>query len=75
MGLMQTWRSLRRMDQQRHSVPGEHLMTFGVAAALARWGRRAPSPLLRAAAWGASGLLLWRAASGRDGPVARLRGR
>ena len=73
MGVIQTFRELRRFDSQRPSLPGEHLMTFGLATALVRWGRRAPSPLLRAVAWGASGLLLWRAASGRDVPVARLR--
>ena len=66
-------RSLRQADRNRAGVPGEHWITLGAGAGLLRWAGRAASPWLRAAAVIAGGLLVLRALSGRDGPLARSR--
>lgn len=68
-------RRLQRFDRRRDSVPGEHWAAFGAGAALLAWARRARSPVWRTAALAAGGVLLYRAASGRDGAVQRLRER
>ena len=66
---------LKRFDERRASIPGEHWAAFGAGAALLACARRTRSPLLRTAALAAGGAMIWRAASGRDSPVQRLRAR
>jgi len=73
--VLAAFRRLKRYDERRRSVPGEHWAAFGAGAALLACARRARSPLLRTAALAAGGVMLYRAASGRDGPVQRLRAR
>jgi hypothetical protein len=68
-------RALKRYDDQRPSVPGEHWFAFGTGAALLLRGRRADSPLLRTAATLGGLLFMARGLSGRDGLVAKLRRR
>lgn len=68
-------RQLKRFDDQRPSVPGEHWVAFGTGAALLLRGRRASSPVLRAAATVGGLLFMARGLSGRDGLVSRLRRR
>jgi hypothetical protein len=66
---------LRRFDARRPSLPGEHWLTFAAGVALlalaARGMRRGGGTAALLAGLG----LVARAASGRDGPIARLRGR
>lgn len=64
---------LRRADRARAGLPGEHWATFGASAAMLRWAGRSRSPLLRIAALGGGAVLLYRALSGRDGLVQRVR--
>ena len=64
-------RLLREADRSRPGVPGEHWITLGAGAGLLRWAGRTASPWLRAAALIVGGLLVLRALSGRDGPLAR----
>ncbi|HEU4458830.1 MAG TPA: hypothetical protein VFR90_06880 [Methylibium sp.] len=71
MNAMNLMRRLQLADQRRGSLPGEHWATFGLGLGLLRAARRSRSPLLRAAGWVGAGLLVARAASGRDGPLAR----
>ncbi|MBA4263697.1 MAG: hypothetical protein C0453_01325 [Comamonadaceae bacterium] len=60
-------RAVKRFDESRPSLPGEHWAVFATALALLRVAARSGSPWLALAA-GASGLgLVWRALSGRDG--------
>lgn len=66
---------LKRFDDQRPSVPGEHWFAFGTGAALLWRGRRSPSALLRTAATVSGLLFMARGLSGRDGLVAKLRRR
>lgn len=65
--------ALKRIDQRRPSLPGEHWATLGVGAALLGYARRHHAPLLRLAALVAGGALVYRAASGRDGLSKLLR--
>jgi hypothetical protein len=64
---MNTWQKVKQFDQQRPSLPGEHLLTL--AAGLGVWmlSRRHPSMLVRSAGLAAGSALAGRAASGRDG--------
>jgi hypothetical protein len=64
---MNTWQKVKQFDQQRPSLPGEHLLTL--AAGLGVWmlSRRHPSMLVRTAGLAAGTALAGRAASGRDG--------
>jgi hypothetical protein len=66
-------RQIKALDEQRPSFPGEHWMVF--AAGLGLWlaTRRHPSTAVRLAATLAGGLLVARAASGRDAPQALRR--
>lgn len=64
-------RALQRADRNRPGVPGEHWITLGAGAGLLRWAARTASPWLRVAALLAGGLLVLRALSGRDSPLAR----
>ncbi|HYF60839.1 MAG TPA: hypothetical protein VEA81_17980 [Burkholderiaceae bacterium] len=66
--------TLRRVDEHRPSLPGEHWLTFAAGLAMLYWASRR---MRRGGGTGAAlaGLgLIARAASGRDGPLARLRG-
>ena len=66
---------VKRFDDQRPGVPGEHWFAFGTGAALLLRGRRAASPGWRAAAMRGGALFVLRAVSGRDGGLARLKRR
>lgn len=66
-------RKLRRTDQRRDGVPGEHWATFGTSLAVFQWASGRRSKGLRLLGMTAAGLLLLRALSGRDGPLARMR--
>jgi hypothetical protein len=66
-------RRLQQRDAQRAGIPGEHWAAFGTGLTLLGWARRRRSPWLRTAAGAAGVLMLLRAASGRDGPLGRLR--
>jgi len=66
---------LQRFDRQRSGMPGEHWASFGAGLTMLNLARRSPSPVFRAVVVAAGVALIWRAASGRDGPVARLRRR
>ncbi|WP_066338719.1 hypothetical protein [Azohydromonas lata] len=68
-------RALKRLDDQRPSVPGEHWFAFGTGAALLLRGRRSSSALLRTAATVGGLLFMARGLSGRDGLLARLQQR
>jgi hypothetical protein len=68
-------RQLKRLDDQRPGVPGEHWFAFGTGAALLLRGRRAASPVWRTAATVGGLLFMARGLGGRDGLVARLRRR
>jgi uncharacterized membrane protein len=65
--------ALKRIDQRRPSLPGEHWAALGAGTALLGYARRRHSPLLRLAALVAGGVLVYRAASGRDGVAKLLR--
>lgn len=65
-------RALKRFDDERPSVPGEHWFAFGTGALLLLRGRRSASPLLRTAATVGGLLFMARGLSGRDGLLARL---
>ena len=60
-------RRLQQWDERRSGVPGEHWAAFGTGVALLQMVRPGRSPWLRAAAGIAGMLMIWRAASGRDG--------
>lgn len=66
---------VKRFDDQRPSVPGEHWFAFGTGAALLLRGRRSASPAWRTAATLGGALFLLRAVSGRDGLLAWLKRR
>ena len=66
-------RQLKRRDEQRAGVPGEHWAVFGTGLSVLGWARGRRSPLLRTAATAVGVLMLIRAATGRDGPLQRLR--
>lgn len=68
-------RALKRFDDERPSVPGEHWFAFGTGALLLLRGRRSASPLLRTAATVGGLLFMARGLSGRDGLLARLQQR
>lgn len=72
-GVRSALQKLQQIDQARPSLPGEHWATFGLALALMRLAARGRSPLLRVTAFAAGAGLAWRAASGRDGLIQRLR--
>lgn len=63
--------SLKRFDQRRPGLPGEHLMTLSAGTALLRAARNRRSRVARVLTLAAGAALLWRAMSGRDG-VRRL---
>ncbi|HEU4622988.1 MAG TPA: hypothetical protein VFS42_12265 [Burkholderiaceae bacterium] len=58
---------IKAYDDQRPSLPGEHLLTFGTGAALLMSSMRRQSGLGRMLTMLAAGALIYRAASGRDG--------
>jgi len=64
---------LQRFDQRRSGLPGEHWASFGAGLTMLNVARRNPVPVFRAIAAVAGVALIWRAASGRDGPLARMR--
>ena len=66
-------RALRRFDDRRPGLPGEHWAAFATGLAVMKAGRRRTGLVGRAAFWTLGGLLLARALSGRDGPLARAR--
>ena len=59
---------LRRFDEQRSNVPGEHWLTLVVGIGLWVATRRHPSGTVRLLAGIAGGLLVARAAAGSDVP-------
>ncbi len=65
---------LRRFDEQRDNIPGEHWIALGAGLALWLATRRHPSVAVRILAGVAGTLLVARAASGRGVPplLARL---
>lgn len=65
------WQRLRQRDAARASLPGEHWVTFGVGLWL--FTRHPGSPLGRLLSLAAGAALMWRAAGGRDGLLARVR--
>lgn len=66
-----TLQRLRRFDQGRHSLPGEHWATFALGLYFLQ--HRPASALGRAASVLAGAALIARALSGRDGAVAMWR--
>ena len=58
---------LIEFDRQRPGIPGEHLMTAALGGWLMRSAARRRSMMGRVLSMAAGGLLLARAASGRDG--------
>lgn len=68
--LMSPLERLRRFDDERSSLPGEHWMTLGMGLWLMT--RPATTVVGRLAAVAAGAALVLRAASGRDGFAARL---
>jgi hypothetical protein len=68
-------RAVKRFDDQRAGIPGEHWFAFGTGAALLLRGRRSPSPVLRTAATLGGLLFMARGLSGRDGLVGKLQRR
>ena len=71
--IARTLLALKDFDARRRGLPGEHWGTFGAGLAVLSWARRSRSPLSRGVLMGAGGLLLLRALTGRDGPLARMR--
>ena len=59
--------AVRQLDDIRPSVPGEHWAALGAGLLLLRSAARRKSTLGHLALLTAGGLLVWRAASGRDG--------
>jgi hypothetical protein len=68
-------RAVKRFDDQRAGLPGEHWCACGTGTALLLRGRRSPSPVLRAAATVGGLLFVARSLSGRDGLVGKLQRR
>lgn len=66
-----TLQRLRRFDQGRHSLPGEHWAAFALGLYFLQ--HRSGSALGRAASVVAGAALIARALSGRDGAVAMYR--
>jgi uncharacterized membrane protein len=62
---------LRRLDEQRPGLPGEHWLALGAGLWLLKRGPR--STLGRLLSMAAGAALVARAASGRDGLLQRLR--
>jgi hypothetical protein len=60
-------RRLQNWDERRSGVPGEHWAAFGTGVALLQMARPGRPSWLRAAAGIGGALMIWRAASGRDG--------
>ena len=58
---------VKRTDDAREGVPGEHWMTLGAGVGLWLWSRRSPSFMVRTLGLVAGTALVGRAASGRDG--------
>ena len=63
---------LRRLDDARPSLPAEHWLVLGAGAWLLL--HRRESVLGRLASMAIGGALVWRALSGREGIVRRLKG-
>ncbi len=59
--------ALRQLDDARSGVPGEHWAALGLGLMLLRSAGRQRSTLAHLALLAAGGLVIWRAASGRDG--------
>jgi len=72
MSLYGLLRSLKRWDDNRNSMPGEHMLVFGLGTRLLLSGGRG-TLLRRAVRFGAGAALVARALSGRDGAVQVLR--
>ena len=70
---LQAIKEVKRFDDARPSIPGEHLLTLGAGIAVWLLLRRARSPVLRTVGSLAGTALLARAASGRDGLSRLLR--
>ncbi|HEY6088096.1 MAG TPA: hypothetical protein VIV84_10180 [Burkholderiaceae bacterium] len=66
-------KQLQQWDERRSGVPGEHWAAFGTGVALLQMSRPGRSAWLRAAAGIAGVLMIWRAASGRDGVLQQRR--
>jgi hypothetical protein len=64
---------LKQIDERRPSFPGEHPLVLGAGVALLLNAPRRASWLGRALTFAAGLALVYRGASGRDGPLARLR--
>ncbi len=59
--------ALRQLDDSRASLPGEHWAALGLGLMLLRSAAKQKSTLAHLALLAAGGLVIWRAASGRDG--------
>lgn len=59
--------ALRQLDENRSSLPGEHWAALGLGLMLLRSAARQKSTLAHLALLAAGSLVVWRAASGRDG--------
>ena len=70
---LQTIKDIKRLDDARPGIPGEHWLTLGAGVAVWLLLRRARSPVLRTVGSLAGTALLARAASGRDGLAKALR--
>jgi hypothetical protein len=66
-GSTSLWQSVKDFDNQRESLPGEHLMTLAAGAILFMASGRSRSLLFRTLGPIIGGALMMRAASGRDG--------
>lgn len=66
-------RQLKQMDEQRPSFPGEHWLVMATGVAMLLRARKNQGTLARVVAIASAGALLYRAASGRDGLLTRLR--
>src|SRR4051812_38680483 len=63
---------LKRFDEERPTIPGEHWLTLGAGLWLLM--RESESVAGRLASIAAGAALVWRAATGSDGFVNRLKG-
>lgn len=59
--------ALKQLDDTRSGLPGEHWGALGLGLLLLRSAAKQRSTLGHLALLAAGGLLVWRAASGRDG--------
>lgn len=62
-----TWQKIKRFDEQRDSIPGEHWLALGAGILLMSRAGRSRSLLGRLAGQAAGAALIGRAATGRDG--------